>query len=253
MRRYEHQPDQEWIERRYERSRDGVDDVRRTVERVGRQKGKPGVFGDAMFTVLQAVAYGWALGEPVGGLLAWLEEAAGWVDEALDRGQALDDGLAERFLWTATLAGAWPAAARVAALVPDRVEGLEASDPLSRHYLIGLAALVGGDLEGAAAAAGAMREAHADPTVPPYTIDAFAHLDEVLAAAAARDPGALSGAVARRSAAVAGKYGASIEERRNMHGLLDLRASAVVACAVAAGVVPEVSSDYVAIELLAGR
>lgn len=78
-----------------------------------------------------------------------------------------------------------------------------------------------------------MRDAHADPTVPPYTMDAFAHLDEVLAAAAARDAGALSEAVERRSAAVAKQYGASIEERRNMHGLLDLRASALVACAMA--------------------
>ena len=50
---------------------------------------------------------------------------------------------------------------------------------------------------------------------------------------------------------MAEQYGISIEARRNQHGLLDQRASAVAACAVAAGLAPEAATDYVALDLVA--
>lgn len=147
MRRYRHQPDEVWIAEEYAFQNEGVDDVRRTVERSGRQKGKVSVFDMAIRTVFQAVSHGWALGDRVDQLRSLLVEAAGWVDETLDRGRELDEGLAEWFLATAVLASAWPVASRVAAMVPDHVVGLEASDAVSRQYLVALAALIRGDLE----------------------------------------------------------------------------------------------------------
>ncbi|MBW3650941.1 MAG: hypothetical protein KY458_10275 [Actinobacteria bacterium] len=252
MRRYQHQPDQTWIERNYAFHKGGVEDIRRTVERSARQQGKVTVFDRAIRKVFQAVSCGWGLGDPVDQLRPWLVEAAGWVDEALERGREVDEGLAEWFLATAVLASAWPVASRVAAMVPDHVVGLEASDPVSRQYLAGLAALIRGDLETAAAAAEAMGAAQGDRTVPPHVIDAYAHLDELIAAAAARDAPALAEAIEHRSAALARQYGASIEDRRKEHGLLDLRGTAVVACAVAAGIRPETTTDYIAVDLVAG-
>lgn len=252
MRSYQHKPDQAWIERRFAFHKEGVEVVRRTVERSGRQRGKVSVFDTAIDTVFQAVSHGWALGEAVDQLRSWLVEAAGWVDEALDRGREVDPGVAGKWLATSVLARAWPVASRVAAMVPERVVGFEQRDPVSRHYLVGLAALVSGDLQAAAAAAEAMGAAHGDRTVPPHIIEAYAHLDELLATTAARDAPSLAAAMEHRSEALARQYGASIEDRRNGHGLLDLRGTAVVACAVAAGVRPETTTDYIAVDLVAG-
>lgn len=252
MRRYQHKPDQAWIERNYSFNKEGVEDVRRTVERSGRQKGKVTVFNTAIDTVFEAVSCGWALGDPVDQLRSWLVEAAGWVEEALERNRELDGGLAEKWLATAVLAGAWPVASRVAAMVPGRVVGFEERSSVAREFLAGLAALVGGDLDAAAAAADAMRAAQGDWTVPPHVIEAYAHLDELIAATAARDAASLAAAIERRSAALARQYGASIEDRRNEHGLLDLRGTAVVACAVAAGIRPETTTDHIAVDLVAG-
>ena len=192
MRRYTHQPDEAWIERNYAFHKDGVERVRRTVERSGRQGGKVIVFDTAIRKVFDAVSCGWALGEPVAELRAWLEEAAGWVDEALDRGRELDGNLADWYLGTAALARGWPTAARVAAMVPDRVTASEGRSRLGNDFLAALAALVAGDLEAAEAAAEAMRAAQSDPTVPPHAVDAYAHLDELVSATAARDAPALT-------------------------------------------------------------
>lgn len=63
MRRYQHKPDQAWIERRFAFHKEGVEVVRRTVERSGRQRGKVSVFDTAIDTVFQAVSHGWAFGE----------------------------------------------------------------------------------------------------------------------------------------------------------------------------------------------
>lgn len=252
MRRYGHQPDQAWIERRYASKAGRLHIIRDTVERVGRGKGDLDTFDTAVLSVLQIVSYGWALGEPVDKLRTMLGEAAGWVGEALGRSRELEGMVAQRSLVAAAMARAWPVAEGVAAMVPDGVVGFDQRGPLTRGFLVGLADLVGGDRDAAAAAAATMHDAAADPKVPPYQLDAFAHVDEIIAATAAGDEAELAAAVERRSAWLAQESGTSIENRRDHSGLLDLPGTAVVACAVRSGLRPRVGSDHVAVELVGG-
>lgn len=253
MRRYGHEPDQAFIERRYATDAGRLHILRDTVDRVGRGKGKLRVFDTAVLSVLEIVSYGWALGEPVDKLRTMLGEAAGWVGEALGRSRELQGRVAQRSLVAAAMARAWPVAEGVAAMVPDGVvDFFEERGPVAGGFLMGLADLVGGDRDAAAAAAARMRDAAADPKVPPHELDAFAHVDEIIAATGAGDEAELVAAVERRSAWLAQEYGASIESRRDHSGLLDLPGTAVVACAVRSGLRPRVGSDYVAVELVGG-
>lgn len=253
MRRYGHEPDQAWIERRYASKAGRLHIIRDTVERVGRGMDDLDAFDVAVLSVLEIVSYGWALGEPVDNLRTMLGEAAGWVDEALGRSRELEGMVAQRSLVAATMARAWAVAEGVAAMVPDGVvDFFEERGPVAGGFLMGLANLVGGNGEAAAAAAARMRDAAADPKVPPHELDAYAHVHEIIAATAAGDEAELAAAVEQRSAWLAQEYGTSIENRRDRSGLLDLPGTAVVACAVRSGLRPRVGTDYVAVELVGG-
>ena len=252
MRRYGHEPDRAFIERSYATDAGRLHITRDTVERVGREKGKLRVFDTAVLSVLEIVSYGWALGEPVDKLRTMLGEAAGWVGEALARSRELEGMVAQRSLVTAAIAQAWPVAEGVAATVPDGVLDFDERGPVAGGFLEGLAGLVRGDHDAAARAAARMADAATDPRVPPHELDAYAHVDEIVAAAATADEAALTAAVERRSSALAREFGASIEDRRDSHGLLDLPGTAVVACAMRSGLRPEVGTDYVAVELVGG-
>lgn len=137
-------------------------------------------------------------------------------------------------------------------MVPDGVVDSDERGPVAGGFLEGLGSLVRGDHDAAAGAAARMGDAAADPKVPPHGLDAYAQVDEIIAAAAAGDEAELIAAEERRSTWLAKEFGASIENRRDRGGLLDLPGTAVAACAVRSGLRPEVGTDYVAVELVGG-
>lgn len=246
MRRYDHKPDEAFMVRRYERQREGVERVRRTVERDGR-RGYLDIFDVAIDTAVGAAQYGWALGEPIETLRAWLAEAAAWAAEALDRGQVLDGRRAEWAHVAALLAGDDGVAKRVAAGVPEG--GFDDDVPVAREYLDGLARLVRGDDDWAGAAAAAMAEAARSPGAHPETVDAFESLDDLLGAVAASDQGAFDAAVAARTASLVRQFGRSVENRRHRDGGLDRRGAALAALAARRRLaMPD--NDYLATELV---
>lgn len=244
MRRYAHKPDEKWMVGEYQFQREGIERVCRTVERSGRQAGRLHVFDIAISTNVVAAQYGWALGEPVEVLRPWLAEAAGWADEALERGQVPDARRAEWGLVAALLAGDDGVAKAVAAGVPEG--GFDGDDPVARQYLDGLARLVRGDHEGAAGAAAAMAEAAASPAAHPVAVEAFAHLD---GAVAAGDQGAFDAAAATRTASVVRQFKRSVETRRRADGVLDRRGAVLAALAARRGMaLPD--DDYLATDLV---
>lgn len=246
MRRYDHKPDEAWIFRAYDSDRSGIERVRRTVERSGRQ-GRLHVFDVAISTAVQAAQYGWALGEPVEMLAEWLAEAAAWADEALERGQVLDARRAEWGLVAALLAADDGVAERVAAGVPEG--GFDDDAAVGGEYLDGLARLIRGDDDGAGAAAAAMAEAGRSPAARPETAEAFEHLDDLLGAVAAGDQGAFDAAVAARTASLVRQFKRSVENRRHADGVLDRRGAALAALARRRGLaLPD--NDYLATELV---
>ncbi len=199
----------------YDFEKEGIELVRLTVERSGRQ-GRLHVFDVAVSRAVEAVQYGWALGESVEVLRQWLAEGAGWAGEALDRGQELDSGRADSWLVAALVAGDRALAERVAARVPEG--GFAEDAPVARQYLDGLARLVRGDTKGAVAAAAAMAEAARSPRAHPETVEFFEGLDRLLGCIAARDQVCLDDAVEDRSAALVRQCKRSVEMRRFLPG-----------------------------------
>lgn len=250
MRRYEHQPDEAWIEQQFARKRRLLETVERTVERSGREAGRLSVFDTAIVTAVDAVSLGWAMGEPVAALRPWLSQASAWTGEALERGRVLDGGLAERWLAVALLAGNWELAERIARFVPDQVEGWAQREPLAREYVVALSRLTRGDQRGAAAAATAMAEAADAINASPVAIEYYDGLAPLASAVAETDQVAFDRGVRARTDAVVRHHGRSVEGRRDSLALLDLRAAALAALAYRSGLRLPPDNAYLGTELI---
>jgi hypothetical protein len=220
MRSYDHDPDWPHIQGRMSREREGLSIARSTIDKQrSRHRLRP--FNNGVFTVVRTVAYGWALEEPVDELLTWLDEAVGWVDEALTIGPPRPEDV-QRYLTVSALAGAWDTARRAAATVPDGLDRTHSiNEPLAEAYECALARLVEGDHATADRHAAHMADLVDDPATPPFTVDHFGTLTDIVTAITANDAAALTTALTARYDDITRRHTDTVEDRRYVYALLD--------------------------------
>jgi hypothetical protein len=220
VRSYDHSPDWDFIREDFAFEREGIAVVRSTIDRL-RSRGDLPSLNEGVLTVLTAVAYGWALEEPIDELLSWLDEAVGWVDEALTIGPPRPEDV-QRYLTVSALANAWDTARRAAATVPDGLDRTHSiNEPLAEAYECALARLVEGDHATADHHAAHMAHLVDDPATPPFTVDHFGTLTDIVTAITTNDAPALGTALTTRYDDITRRHADTIEDRRYVYALLD--------------------------------
>jgi hypothetical protein len=192
-----------------------------------------GIINSGLNCVLEAVAEGWYLEEPVELLHGYLADGAAFVRHALTLpfGVAPELSSLTRWIAVAVIAGDLDLAAQVGARVPPVPEVEQPGD----EFDFMLAALARGDDQDAMSWAKRLSEVLADPGTAPFTVRAFAHLDEIAVAVLGGDQGRLDVAMRARNKVLVASYRRTIEGRRTWYALLDHYAAAPALLGVARG------------------
>lgn len=244
---YAHQPEPDWAARRY---RQATSLLRISQETVARPQGADaGIYNAGVDAAWEAAAWGWFLEEPLDAVRGHLAAAGELVRRVLTVPEGADPELhsAERWVASALLAGDPATAAEVGRRT------VRAPDQPVAVLPVVLALLARGDDGAAAAESQRLAAVVADPTTPPASAHALAHLDVLAASVAARDPAGFEGAARARDAAVAARHRRA-PARRAWAGVLDRPAAALVSLGALRGLVPPTGVATVPVELVpAGR
>lgn len=192
-----------------------------------------GVIDGGVDAVLEAVAEGWYLEEPVDLLYGYLADGAAFVRHALTLpfGVAPELNSLTRWIAVAVIAGDLDLAAQVGERIPPAPEVEQPGE----EFHIMLAALARGDDQSAMSWAKRLSEVLADPGTAPFTVRAFAHLDEIAVAVTGGDQDGLDLAMRARNKGVVASHRRTIEGRRTWQALLDDYAAAPALLGVARG------------------
>jgi len=210
----------------------GIARVRETIVRLGESL-DAGIIDAGLDAVLEAVACGWYLEEPVELLHGYLAEGTAFVRRGLAAPFGAAPVLHSVTRWTAVavMAGDLDLAAQVGARVPPEPE----VEQPGHTFHITLAALARGDDQSAMSWTKRLRDVLADPATAPITVQVFAHLDEIAVAVLGGDQGALDLAMRARNEVVVALHRRTIQGRRAADALVDHYAAAPALVGVARG------------------
>jgi hypothetical protein len=250
MRDYPHRPDEAFLQTRLPKlaRRIGISE-RAIPEQVA--AGNVFIYDAAVDTAFSVARVQWALERPLDEVTATMRRTVTWVRDAVAAGFEVGPLLIDRWLEIAIIGGDPGTAATLVGLLDRGAIDLQSRGEAMVAFLGALRALLQGDRDGAAAAAGSLGQRLDAPDTDPATVQALVGLDRMIGATTTGDQAAFDQAVALRRQARAAAFGGSVQLRRHPDGLLDAAGASVARLAALRGRQLPPGDPYLATELLA--